>query len=152
MIIYRRKLGQWFTRTVGEGSGMTSGTHEKTGDRVYGWLITGTVIFSVIIVMFLPYTLEQYSLALLWGVLGGWGILLFFPPKFIVTLLGGFLSLGTADLAGIATAVEESNKGLERLVTALSSGDNSYTITPGAFWIFILLIILFCLPAYGHGE
>ena len=145
---YRRKLGQRFTSLTGIGRGLAGdGSPERFGDIYYGILLTSIVIASFIILLVASPVTAQIVLAVLWGIFLGWAVLLYLPPKFIVGVFGGFVGVGATDLASLAVAVEESNKGLERIVKALTGGTVDVTVIPLAYWLFILLVALFCIPA-----
>ncbi len=140
---YRRKLGQWWTKTAGAAGGLVGGTPEKTGDKVYAGCVAVVIAVSVAIYALTAAPTTQFALSGLWGFLFGGAALLYFPSKMLTTIFGAIGVTGISDLTSLKLAIEHSKGPLEQIGQLLS-----IDVPLGAYWLFIVLIAVFCAPAY----
>jgi hypothetical protein len=154
MIRYREGLGKWATRLTGGfgggGARFASGKKPATVGTIT-WLIF--LMIWVIVTFVLPQILTgnavQYAVAALWGVFIGGTMLIFFPSKLLITIVGGIVGTGLSDLAGIADVINKTAAAILKITAGLNSAlKGAITIQVPAAWIFLVLVVICCLPAY----
>jgi len=154
MIRYRESLGKWANRLTGGfgggGARMASGKKPATiGTITWLVLLLGWVIGSFILPQLLNGNACQYVLAALWGVFIGGTMLIFFPSKLLITIIGGIVGTGLSDLAGVAEVIDKTAAIILKITAKLNSAlQGAVTIQPAAAWMFLVLIVICCLPAY----
>jgi hypothetical protein len=154
MIRYREGLGRWANRVTGGfgggGAQFASGKDPKT---------IGTITWLVLLLIWVGATFllsrilagnaVQYALAALWGVYIGGTMLIFFPPKLLITIVGGIIGTGLSDLAGVADIIDKTAAAIAKITSGLNSAlQGAVTIQVPAAWIFLVLVVICCLPAY----
>jgi len=147
---FRKKTGKAVQRLTGREGGAASGpSSERLGDITYAIGLTVALILTAVLLAVFSFDRIQYPLALGWGILFGWTFLFYVSPKIIMTLFGGFVGVGIADLAKIADQIETLKPSLQRLLEALSLDVN---VEIGAYALFVAVIGVFCIPVYRTEE
>lgn len=154
MIRYREGLGRWATRLTGGfgGGGATFASGKKPATvGTITWLICLAIF--VVVTFLLPQILTgntvQYAVAALWGIFIGGTMLIFFPSKLLITIVGGIVGTGLSDLAGVADVIDKTAAAILKITTSLNSAlKGAITIQVPAAWIFVVLVLICCLPAY----
>jgi ABC-type transport system involved in multi-copper enzyme maturation permease subunit len=129
---------------------MSSGKNPATMGTIT-WLVLMLVwvIGSFLLARFLSGNAPEYVLAALWGVFIGGTMLIFFPSKLLITIIGGIVGTGLSDLAGVAEVIDKTAATILQITTKLNSAlQGTVTIQPAAAWMFLVLVVICCLPAY----
>jgi hypothetical protein len=155
MIRYREGLGKWATRLTGGfggGGGATFASGNKpatVGTITWLILLLISVVATFLFCRFLPGSIVQYALAALWGFFIGGTMLIFFPAKLLITIVGGIIGTGLSDLAGVADVIDKTAAAIMKITSGLNSAlQGVIAIQPAAAWIFLVLVVICCLPAY----
>jgi hypothetical protein len=107
------------------------------------------VIVTFVLPQILTGNAVQYAVAALWGVFIGGTMLIFFPSKLLITIVGGIVGTGLSDLAGIADVINKTAAAILKITAGLNSAlKGAITIQVPAAWIFLVLVVICCLPAY----
>jgi len=155
MIQYREGLGRLANRVTGGfggggGAQFASGKDPATIGTIT-WLVLVLIWVIVSFVLFYVFrgNASQYVLAAFWGVFVGGTMLIFFPSKLLITIIGGIIGTGLSDLAGVAAVIDKTAATILKITTSLNSAlQGVVTIQPAAAWMFLILLLLCCLPAY----
>jgi ABC-type transport system involved in multi-copper enzyme maturation permease subunit len=152
MIRYRESLGKWSNRLTGGFSGRRA---EFASGKKPAQI--GTITWLVLLLIWIGLTFLlarlvsgnaiQYAVAALWGFFIGGTMLIFFPSKLLITIVGGIIGTGLSDLAGVASIIDKTAAAIMKITTSLNSALR-FTIQPAAAWIFLILVVICCLPAY----
>ena len=150
MISIRRRFGGWITRVAG-GFGpaevrLAAGTTPLQTANLAWAVIFGLVLaLSAAILFWSPTAIvAEISIAALWGAFTGITMLFFFPPKLLITLVGGLVGVGVSDFGGMADVIERTAEVIKRIVLSLNSAfENELTLHPISAWLFLVLIV-FC--------
>jgi hypothetical protein len=146
-------------RFIAQLSGNPARSRLSTGISrgLVGWLcaVVAVVAVSGLLVVGLK-SWAAFVLGPLWGFVIGASLLIFFPAKSIVTLVGGLLGAGLTNLVGItgvADALDKQNAAVKRLATLVNSALPENTqITTAPVWSFLIIFFLTCLFAYREGQ
>jgi len=85
----------------------------------------------------------------MWGYFIGGTMLIFFPSKLLITIFVRIIGSGLSDLAGVATIVDKTAAAIMKITAGLNSAlQRAITIQPAAAWIFLVLVVICCPPAY----
>lgn len=158
MTSIRRRFGIWVTRVAG-GFG-AAGPRLATGDALraanVAWvimLILVIVISASIVYWSTAAIRAEILLAVFWGLFIGVTMLFYFPPKLLITIVGGLAGVIGTDLAGMAEVIERTSEIIKRIVQVLNAAlDGEVTLHPVSAWLFLVLIIICCLPAYREHQ
>jgi hypothetical protein len=155
MIRYREKLGRWVIRKAGGfggggGTRMASGNDPaRTGTVTWFFVLVVSVIGTFLAPRILNGNGLQYVLAAGWGLFIGGTMLMFFPSKLLITIIGGIVGTGLSNLAGVAEVIDKIATAIVKITTHLNSAlKGVMTIQPTAAWVFLILVLICCLPAY----
>lgn len=154
MTRYLEGLGKWSNRLTGgfDGGGAQFASGKKPAT-------IGTITWLVLLVIWVGLTFlmsrlvsgntVQYAVAALWGLFIGGTMLIFFPSKLLITIVGGIVGTGLSDLAGVAAIIDKTAAAIMKITAGLNSAlQGAVTIQPAAAWIFLVLVVICCLPAY----
>ena len=76
-------------------------------------------------------------------------MLLYFHQKLLITIVGGVVGVALTDLAGLAEVIEKTAASIRKITQALNSAfEGDLTVRPLSAWIFLICVIVCCLPAY----
>lgn len=158
MTSIRRQFGRWVTRMAG-GFSQAAPTLAAGGDALQTANIAWAVILIVVILISAFIILKaavfwaEILLAVLWGLFIGFTMLFFFHPKLLITIVGGLISVMVSDLAGMGGVIEKTAKAIKDIVEALNKAlEGTVTLHPISAWLFLLLILVCCLPAYREHQ
>jgi hypothetical protein len=156
MVAYRRRLGRAVTKLLGGfqygGAALASGSDNDTVGKIsWAVVLVIVVVASLTIANWLSVFQAEVCLAAIWGAFIGLTLLFFWPPQLLITTVGGWIGIGSANAAGAADVIEKISTTIHK-ITATISSTNDFTehVLPG--WIFSILLAVCCLPAYRGGT
>lgn len=121
----------------------------------YSALVGGVVVTFPLVAYFGNSSTAQIVLAALWGLIAGGGLLFFIHKNLIITFVGTLLgAAGVGGLEelfkgkGIADVIKAFGKSVRDAADALNSILPGADIHTGPLFLFFLLLLLCCLPAY----
>lgn len=153
---YREKFGEAIEGLFGGfeigGAGSAAGPNLATVGTIawVGVLVLAAVV-SVAFAWWLPLFKAEVCIAIIWGIFIGCTLLFYWPPQLLITTVGGWIGIGSANFAGAADVVEKVSTGIQKITATLSTS-NETTVYNAPGWILIVLIAVCCLPAYGHQQ
>ena len=160
MRIVRKRFGASLNRLAG-GSGVAVGgaagagadADVKRANRFWFVCLIVLVLLTVGVVIARGNSLGlQVIFASLWGLFVGGTILFFFHKHLVITLFGALVGGGLAESQSLADAVHHFAGVAAKLTAALNQAVSpSPHIYNGSVVVFLLLLALACLPAYGDG-
>ena len=163
MKYFRKKAERWVDRLLGDTGGIgadlagksdSGSLWAKRGVDIV-WLIVLVVlaICSAIAIHRMAPLSAQWLLALIWGIFIGCSVLLFLPQKIVITGIGSLFGVGAADLSGVSNVVESFAKTIEDLLKIINTAlKNEVVIHVGPAWLFLIVLLLCCLPAYRNEQ
>lgn len=159
MKYFRNKAEQWLDRKLGDIGGIRSTLSDGSApiwatrgiDVAWIFVIVLLAICSVIAIHTLTPLSAQFLLAFIWGIFVGCSLLLFLPQKILITGIGSLFGIGAADLSGLANVVENFAKTIATILNTINTAmDNQVVIHVGPAWLFIIILLVCCLPAYRN--
>lgn len=150
MTPFRERLGDWFENVTGGAGGtklVVGGDNARKGDLVFILGLVIVVLASVALLIWVPGYAVQFALAALWGLTVGVALLLYLSAKLLMTVIGGLLGIGAADMAGLAQVVEKMSETVAEITKVFNSA-GPVQFQQQAVWAFLVLVALCCLPAY----
>lgn len=158
MTLIRRQFGRWVTRTMGDfGPARTvfaaGGDALRTANITWAVILILVIVISALIIWIAQAFWAEISLAVLWGLFIGLTMLFYFHPKLLITIVGGLISVIISDLAGMGEVIEKTSRAIQIIVQALNNAfQGVVTLHPISAWLFLLLILVCCLPAYREHQ
>ena len=160
MRIVRKRFGASLNRlgggigvAVGGASGAGADADVRRANRFWFGCLMVLVLLTVGIVMARGNSLGlQVILASLWGLFVGGTILFYFEKHLVITIFGALVGGGIAESHSLAEGVHHFAGVAAKLTDALNhAASPSPHIYNGSVVVFLLLLALACLPAYGDG-
>ena len=154
----RTKAEKWLRRVAGGFGPSRPAAASSPSTSVLNviWIISLVIVVTITVStvhLSSDTKVVQLLLATLWGLFVGVTLLLFLPGKFLTTLVGGILGAGTSDLAGISEVIKKMASAIVAIVSTLNSSmQGTVTIYTASCWIFLVLILICCIPAYRLND
>ena len=160
MRIVRKRFGARLNRLAG-GFGSAAGAAKGAGadadvqraNRFWFGCLIAVVLLTLGAIIFRGNSLGlQVILACLWGLFVGGTVLFFFHKHLVITIFGALVGGGVAESQSVVDGVHHFASVATKLTGALNQVVSpSPHIYNGSVVVFLLLLLLSCLPAYGDG-
>lgn len=158
MKFIRNRVDKWLQVATG-GSGSISAKAAGAGGgsrkvEVF-WLIALSVVVALSfgVTRIASSSVAEWILAVLWGFFLGSSLLVFLSQKLLITAMGSVLGIGSAEVIGASSVVEHVAKSISGTVKALNSAlENQIVFHTGPAWLFLFILLLCWLPAYGEKS
>jgi hypothetical protein len=149
---WRETLGKNVNRLAGGfgagGTELAAGDDPaKIGTITWIVLLLIWVIVSFVLVRFMEGNSLQYVLAAMWGIFIGGTMLIFFSSKVLITIIGGIVGTSLSNLAGLADVIDKMAAAILKIIKSVNAALH-ITIQPLGAWLFVVLVLICCLPAY----
>jgi hypothetical protein len=159
MLSFRRRFGVGLYRVMG-GTGSAVGAAAGPGvnadvrraNRFYFAVLVLLVIVTFGLLLLRGNTVGiQATLAAMWGLFLGGTLLFYLSKTLIITIFGTVLGASVAKIKSVVDGVQNFTQIAQQLTDLLNKAfDPPPHIYNGSACLFLLLVLLSCLPAYSE--
>jgi len=150
---YRSRFEKWALRVVGgyavgaTATGASAGGTGAAGTLLWIGMVGTAVVASSVIWWQIPQVYAQPILAALWGLFIGGALVVYVKPKVLTSIAGAVAGAGISNINDVPGLIGSIRDAIERTTAEMPP---DFSLQPISLWIFLCLIMICCLPAFGR--